>query len=127
MTSVNRPSVRMTRGNDSSQSRGRNSALKMPSNNEAANKAPMLWHSIPGTIWVATITATVLMSQRCRKFLRDADILSGGRRRWHPAQGFLQPFRLIREKVFHLDTVACFPGFVILLFVEIDFKQAELE
>jgi len=37
----------------------------------------MLSHSIPGTIFAATITATVLMSHRCKKRFRDSDILFG--------------------------------------------------
>ena len=64
----------MTSGNDRSHSNGRNSALKMPSNNDAVNNPVMLSHSIPGTIFAATITATVLMSQRCKKLFSEPDI-----------------------------------------------------
>src|SRR5437016_1019261 len=77
MTSRNSPPVRMTSGNDNSQRSGRSTALQTPSNNEVTNNAGMPSHSIPRTIFAATITATVLMSHRCKKTFSVADIVSG--------------------------------------------------
>src|SRR5258705_1998229 len=127
ITRVNSPRVRMRSGKDTSQSSGRSRALKLPSNNDATNSPVRLSHSIPGTTLAATITATVLISHRCKKFFKGADILLGRLTFRQLTAGFIQPFDLIGEKVFSVDSIDGQAGLIVLLFVDIELKQAEVK
>src|SRR5439155_18722558 len=63
----------------------------------------------------------------CKKLLREADILWGRLPFGDLAAALIQPFDLIREKVFLVDPIAKQARLMVLFFVETDFKQAEIK
>src|SRR5881628_3090939 len=127
MTRVNKPSVKITSGSDNSTSSGRRSALKMPKSSEATSRPLRVWHSMPLIRLAATITATVLISQRSKKVF-NAECISlcrcpAGQALPH----FFQPFHLVREQFFRGDSVARLPRLIVLSLSGGQFKQTEIE
>src|SRR5438128_2597647 len=127
MTSVNKPSVKITSGRDNSTSSGRSSALRMPNSNEATSRPLGVLHSMPLMRLAATITATVLVSQRIKKVFKAGDISFCRRPAWQALSHFFQPFQLVGEQVLRRDSVARFPGSIVLLLIETQFKPPEIE
>src|SRR5438445_3189460 len=127
MTRVNKPSVKITRGSDNSTSSGRSSALKMPKSSEATSRPLRVWHSMPLIRLAATITATVLISQRSKKVF-NAECISLCRRPAGQAlPHFFQPFHLGREQVIRGNSIARLPRSIVLLLIGGEFKQTEIE
>src|SRR6266566_8063913 len=126
MTRVNKPSVKITNGRDNSTSSGRRSALKMPNSSEATSRPLRVWYSMPLTRLAATITATALISQRCKKLFNAEDISFCRRPARQALSHFFQPFQLVREQVLRRDSVARFPGSIVLLLIETQFKPPEI-
>src|SRR6266568_7656789 len=127
MTRVNKPSVKITSGRDNSTRSGRSRALKMPRSSEATRRPLRVWHSMPLMRLAATITATVLISQRSKKVF-NAECISLCR---CPAGQALphcfQPFHLVREQFFRGDSVARFPRSIVLPLSGGQFKPTEIE
>src|SRR6266516_1194448 len=127
MTRVNKPSVKITNGRDNSTSSGRSSALKMPNSSEATSRPLRVWYSMPLIRLAATITATALISQRCKKLFNAAGISFCRRPARQALSHFFQPFELVREQVFRGDSVARLPRTIVLLLIAGDLEPAEIE
>src|SRR6185369_759765 len=75
----------------------------------------------------ATITATELISQRCKKVLNAEDISFSRSPAWEALSHFFQPLELVREEVFRGDSVVRLPRSIVLLSFEAKFKPGEVE